>query len=266
MAGAGRSWAVIASTVGSAFPDAAVSSTVDEHTRARELRRRPHRTVRGLPRPGVHRGHRGPRRGDVAGRREAAPALRHRARRRALRRRRDAGQRRGRDRGWAIAGSVVGVNNNTDFYRAVREGTITSTATPLHRGRSQQVWVVESVREDGAVVSRGQVRLQNLTDPVRQHRPAPSGLRAGTSPPAPAKNASLSLLEAVAVEDDGVAWRQPGHRAGGVVLHDVADRGSDLLVVKSASGLLRTCIVAGVGPDPVVAEHDVRAPQFWSPA
>lgn len=64
-------------------------------------------------------------------------------------------------------GSVVGVNNNTDFYRAVREGTITSTATPLHRGRSQQVWVVESVSEDGMVVSRGQVRLQNLTDPDR---------------------------------------------------------------------------------------------------
>ena len=27
-------------------------------------------------------------------------------------------------------GQVVGVNNNTDFYRAVREGTMTSTATP----------------------------------------------------------------------------------------------------------------------------------------
>lgn len=61
-------------------------------------------------------------------------------------------------------GKVVGVNNNTDFYRAVREGTLTSTATPLHRGRSQQVWVVETVGEDGKVVARGQVRLQNLTD------------------------------------------------------------------------------------------------------
>jgi uncharacterized protein (TIGR00369 family) len=59
-------------------------------------------------------------------------------------------------------GKVVGVNNNTDFYRAVREGTLTSTATPLHRGRSQQVWVVETVGEDGKVAARGQVRLQNL--------------------------------------------------------------------------------------------------------
>jgi 1,4-dihydroxy-2-naphthoyl-CoA hydrolase len=59
-------------------------------------------------------------------------------------------------------GKVVGVNNNTDFYKAVSEGTLTSTATPLHRGRSQQVWVVETVTEDGKVASRGQVRLQNL--------------------------------------------------------------------------------------------------------
>jgi 1,4-dihydroxy-2-naphthoyl-CoA hydrolase len=59
-------------------------------------------------------------------------------------------------------GQVVGVNNNTDFYKAVSEGNITSTATPLHRGKSQQVWVVESLSDDGTVVARGQVRLQNL--------------------------------------------------------------------------------------------------------
>jgi 1,4-dihydroxy-2-naphthoyl-CoA hydrolase len=68
---------------------------------------------------------------------------------------------------WFDTGQVVGVNNNTDFYKAVTTGTITSTATPLHRGKSQQVWVVESVQEDGTVVSRGQVRLQNLTERPR---------------------------------------------------------------------------------------------------
>ena len=68
---------------------------------------------------------------------------------------------------WFDKGKVVGVNNNTDFYKAVTSGTVTSTATPLHRGKSQQVWVVESVQEDGAVVSRGQVRLQNLTERPR---------------------------------------------------------------------------------------------------
>jgi 1,4-dihydroxy-2-naphthoyl-CoA hydrolase len=65
---------------------------------------------------------------------------------------------------WGDRGKVVGVNNNTDFYRAVREGELTSTALPLHRGRSQQVWVVETVDAEGRTVARGQVRLQNLTD------------------------------------------------------------------------------------------------------
>ena len=58
-------------------------------------------------------------------------------------------------------GRVVGVSNNTDFYRAVRDGTLTSTATPVHRGRSQQVWLVETVDDQGRTVARGQVRLQN---------------------------------------------------------------------------------------------------------
>jgi 1,4-dihydroxy-2-naphthoyl-CoA hydrolase len=62
-------------------------------------------------------------------------------------------------------GNVVGVNNNTDFYRAVSEGLLTSTAKPLHQGRSQQVWLVETEDEAGRVVARGQVRLQNLATP-----------------------------------------------------------------------------------------------------
>jgi 1,4-dihydroxy-2-naphthoyl-CoA hydrolase len=60
-------------------------------------------------------------------------------------------------------GRVVGVNNNTDFFRAVVEGEMQSVATPIHRGRSQQVWVVETTEvASGRLVSRGQVRLQNL--------------------------------------------------------------------------------------------------------
>jgi 1,4-dihydroxy-2-naphthoyl-CoA hydrolase len=60
-------------------------------------------------------------------------------------------------------GQVVGVNNNTDFFRAVREGALTSTAVPLHRGRSQQLWLVETYSDaDGRLAARGQVRLQNL--------------------------------------------------------------------------------------------------------
>jgi len=59
-------------------------------------------------------------------------------------------------------GKVVGVNNNTDFYRGVSDGLLSSTATPVHRGRSQQVWIVETLDADGRLVARGQVRLQNL--------------------------------------------------------------------------------------------------------
>lgn len=64
-------------------------------------------------------------------------------------------------------GQVVGVSNSTDFFRAVREGALTSVATPVHQGRSQQVWVVETrLDEDDKLVARGQVRLQHL-DSVR---------------------------------------------------------------------------------------------------
>lgn len=60
-------------------------------------------------------------------------------------------------------GSCVGVNNNTDFLRAARSGDeLTATATPLHRGRSQQLWQVETRDARDRLVARGQVRLQNL--------------------------------------------------------------------------------------------------------
>jgi 1,4-dihydroxy-2-naphthoyl-CoA hydrolase len=59
-------------------------------------------------------------------------------------------------------GKVVGVSNTTDFFRAVRDGRLTSVARPLHQGRSQQVWVVETSDDADRIVARGQVRLQNL--------------------------------------------------------------------------------------------------------
>ena len=48
------------------------------------------------------------------------------------------------------------------LYRPASEGRLTSTTRPVHRGRSQQVWVVETTDEQGRLVARGQVRLQNL--------------------------------------------------------------------------------------------------------
>lgn len=59
-------------------------------------------------------------------------------------------------------GTVVGVNNNTDFLRSVGEGTVHAEATPIHRGRSQQLWVVTIADADGRPLARGQVRLANL--------------------------------------------------------------------------------------------------------
>jgi uncharacterized protein (TIGR00369 family) len=59
-------------------------------------------------------------------------------------------------------GSVVGVNNNTDFLRPFSTGRLTSTATPVQRGRTQQLWLVEITDDAGKLIARGQVRLHNL--------------------------------------------------------------------------------------------------------
>jgi 1,4-dihydroxy-2-naphthoyl-CoA hydrolase len=61
-------------------------------------------------------------------------------------------------------GHVVGVNNSTNFIRATREGTLTATATPLQRGRTQQLWQVAVVDDDDRLVAHGQVRLANITN------------------------------------------------------------------------------------------------------
>lgn len=68
---------------------------------------------------------------------------------------------------WAVGHGffgAVGVSNSTDFLRSVRGGRILGHATPVHRGRTQQLWSVELTRDsDGVLVARGQVRLQNVT-------------------------------------------------------------------------------------------------------
>jgi 1,4-dihydroxy-2-naphthoyl-CoA hydrolase len=62
------------------------------------------------------------------------------------------------------SGRIVGVSNQTDFLRPVSEGTLTAVATPVHRGRRQQLWTVEIRDEQDRLVARGQVRLQNLVE------------------------------------------------------------------------------------------------------
>jgi uncharacterized protein (TIGR00369 family) len=67
---------------------------------------------------------------------------------------------------WAVEQGMfgaMGLGNNTDFIRATRHGTIRGEATPIHRGRSGQLWQVEVTRAgDGKLVARGQVRLHNV--------------------------------------------------------------------------------------------------------
>jgi len=69
---------------------------------------------------------------------------------------------------WAIEqgmAGAVGVSNQTDFIRATSGGVLLGEATPVHRGRTQQLWRVVVTREDdGKVAAQGQVRLQNVSD------------------------------------------------------------------------------------------------------
>ncbi|MBK0869759.1 PaaI family thioesterase [Saccharopolyspora sp. HNM0986] len=58
---------------------------------------------------------------------------------------------------------AVGVSNMTDFLRPHRSGRLDVVATAINQGRSQQLWQVEMRRQDdGKLVARGQVRLQNI--------------------------------------------------------------------------------------------------------
>jgi uncharacterized protein (TIGR00369 family) len=60
-------------------------------------------------------------------------------------------------------GIAVGTNTSTDFLRQAKVGdTITTTAVPIHQGRTQQLWRVESVDQDGRLIAQGQVRLANI--------------------------------------------------------------------------------------------------------
>lgn len=66
-------------------------------------------------------------------------------------------------------GVVVGTNNSTDFLRQAKLGdTITVTATPIHRGRTQQLWHVDSVDQNDRLIAQGQVRLANIEQELPQ--------------------------------------------------------------------------------------------------
>ena len=61
---------------------------------------------------------------------------------------------------------AVGVNNNTDFLRPMTAGRVDVVAEPIQQGRTLQLWQVVLTRaDDGKLVARGQVRLQNVPLP-----------------------------------------------------------------------------------------------------
>jgi len=68
---------------------------------------------------------------------------------------------------WAMdqgMAGAVGVSNKTDFLRPVTGGVLLGRATPIHRGKTQQLWQVDITREeDGKLVAVGQVRMHNVS-------------------------------------------------------------------------------------------------------
>ena len=56
--------------------------------------------------------------------------------------------------------SVVGLENNTSFVRAVRAGTkLHAVSTPITRGRRTQVWEARVLDDKDQIVAAGRVRL-----------------------------------------------------------------------------------------------------------
>jgi 1,4-dihydroxy-2-naphthoyl-CoA hydrolase len=61
---------------------------------------------------------------------------------------------------------AVGTNNTTDFLRPVSVAEVDVVAEPIFQGRTQQLWEVSITRvEDGKLVARGRLRLQNVPRP-----------------------------------------------------------------------------------------------------
>lgn len=56
--------------------------------------------------------------------------------------------------------SVVGLENNTSFVRAVRTGAkLHAISTPITRGRRTQVWEARVLDDEDRIVATGRVRL-----------------------------------------------------------------------------------------------------------
>jgi 1,4-dihydroxy-2-naphthoyl-CoA hydrolase len=61
-------------------------------------------------------------------------------------------------------GRTVGISNQTEFLRAVRDGELRAVATPLSRGRTTQLWQVTISDERDRLVAHAGVRLINVRE------------------------------------------------------------------------------------------------------
>jgi 1,4-dihydroxy-2-naphthoyl-CoA hydrolase len=60
-------------------------------------------------------------------------------------------------------GHVVGTSNHTNLLRSARDGAqLQAVATPVHRGRTSQLWSVEVRDEQDKLVATGQLKVANL--------------------------------------------------------------------------------------------------------
>jgi len=66
----------------------------------------------------------------------------------------------------------VGLSNDSKFLRPVSDGTVTATATRLHRGRTTWVWDVAFTDEQGRTCA-----VSRVTIAVRERRDDQPGLR-----------------------------------------------------------------------------------------
>lgn len=62
-----------------------------------------------------------------------------------------------------VQAGAVGQSNQTDFLGATRVGaTLTATATPVHVGRSVQLWGIDITDEQGRLCAQSRVRMFNI--------------------------------------------------------------------------------------------------------
>ena len=59
-------------------------------------------------------------------------------------------------------GYVVGTELNISHLRAVSEGAVSATATPIRKGRQVQVWGIDLTDQDGRLISVARCTLQVL--------------------------------------------------------------------------------------------------------